>query len=226
MSLEIMDDLKIDDVPKELLEQYHRALEDIKVNQIGFFEPYEKQKDFFAKGLTDRERLFMAGNRLGKSLAGSFEVGYHLTGLYPDDWKGRRLNGPTTWWVAGEDGQSTRDTPQKLLLGTRQEPGTGSVPKHLILESKTARGVPDLLDYAVIEHVTGGKSYVYFKTYGKGRDRWQSADLGGVWFDEEQNREVYHEGITRNNTTKGPVIVTVNPSKGIEEGRSTVPFPH
>jgi len=203
-------------VPKELVERYAKILDEVKVNQIQFFNPYPKQKQFFESGAKHRERLFMAGNRLGKSMAGSYEVAYHLTGLYPDDWQGRRLDSPTVWWVAGEDGQSTRDTPQKLLLGTRQEPGTGTIPKHLIIESKTARGVPDLLDYAVVQH-KAGKSYVYFKTYGKGRDRWQSADLDGVWFDEEPDIDVYLEGITRTNTKMGPIIVTFTPLKGMSD---------
>ncbi len=215
--MENLTDEQLASLPKELVEKYAKALADIQFNKIEWFEPYAKQKEFFSAGAKYRERLFMAGNRLGKSLAGSFEVGYHLTGLYPEWWTGRRLEKPTTWWVAGEDGQSTRDTPQRLLLGTRQEPGTGAIPKNLILDAKTARGVPDLLDYAVVSHVSGGKSYVYFKTYGKGRDRWQSADLGGLWFDEEPDIDVYLEGITRTNTTLGPVIVTFTPLKGMSD---------
>ena len=43
-------------------------------NRLGDYAPYVKQKDFHAAGATFRERLFMAGNQLGKTWAGAFEV--------------------------------------------------------------------------------------------------------------------------------------------------------
>src|SRR5690349_4151884 len=55
------------------------------------FTPYPRQDEFFAAGAAYRERLFMAGNQLGKSLAGAVEVAYHLTGDYPSNWQGRRF---------------------------------------------------------------------------------------------------------------------------------------
>lgn len=35
----------------------------------------------------------MAGNQLGKTLAGGFEAAIHATGRYPDWWKGKRFDG-------------------------------------------------------------------------------------------------------------------------------------
>jgi hypothetical protein len=37
-----------------------------------------------------RERLLMAANQVGKTLAGAAEAAFHLTGRYPDWWEGRR----------------------------------------------------------------------------------------------------------------------------------------
>ena len=47
------------------------------------------QREFHEAGAVHRERLFMAGNQLGKTVAGSFEWAMHLTGDYPDWWNGR-----------------------------------------------------------------------------------------------------------------------------------------
>ncbi|MCH8173474.1 MAG: hypothetical protein IIA70_09250 [Proteobacteria bacterium] len=60
-------------------------------NQLRAYRPYTKQVEFHNAGRLHRERLFMAGNQLGKTLAGGMEVAMHLTGIYPDWWKGRVL---------------------------------------------------------------------------------------------------------------------------------------
>ena len=49
-------------------------------------ELYPKHMEFIKAGAINRERLFIAGNRVGKSILGSYEMVVHLTGLYPDWW--------------------------------------------------------------------------------------------------------------------------------------------
>ena len=83
---------------------------------------------------TARERLLMAGNQLGKTVAGGFEAAMHATGLYPAWWMGRRFERPTIAWVAGVTGESTRDNPQRILLGRPGQIGTGAIPKDAIVE--------------------------------------------------------------------------------------------
>src|SRR4051812_2846089 len=78
-------------------------------NKLARYTPYVKQAAFHAAGATYRERLFMAGNQLGKTISGGFEAAMHATGLYPEWWQGRRFAGPTKAWVAGVTGESTRD---------------------------------------------------------------------------------------------------------------------
>lgn len=162
----------------------------------------------------------MAGNQLGKTIAGGFEVAMHLTGLYPDWWDGRRFVEPTKWWAAGVTGESTRDNPQRVLVGPPQresEWGTGSIPGDLIVSSQRARGVPDALDSVVVKHVSGGESVVAFKSYEKGREKWQGETLHGVWFDEEPPTDIYTEGMTRTNATGGIVMITFTPLLGMSE---------
>src|SRR5512144_2902281 len=63
-------------------------------NRLALYVPYPKQAEFHAAGATYRERSFMAGNQLGKTLSGSAEAAIHLTGRYPDWWGGRVFDRP------------------------------------------------------------------------------------------------------------------------------------
>ena len=46
------------------------------------YQPYPKQREFHAAGAIHRERLLMAANQVGKTLAGACEAAFHLTGRY------------------------------------------------------------------------------------------------------------------------------------------------
>lgn len=203
-------------------EELHRLLEQEfeyrRTHQLECYKPYPKQLEFH--NCKKREILFQAGNQLGKTIAGSMQWAMHLTGQYFDGYSGRRFTTPVTLWAAGESGESTRDSIQKLLLGPPGDFGTGSIPKESIVDYKMARGVPDLVDYVVVQHGKvrkHDKSYLYLKSYGKGRERWQAVTIHGVWFDEEPDPDVYSEGVTRTNKHMGPVIITFTPLKGMSD---------
>ena len=49
----------------------------------------------------NRILCLMAANQVGKSETAAAATAYHLTGLYPDDWKGNRFNEPIEAWAAG-----------------------------------------------------------------------------------------------------------------------------
>jgi hypothetical protein len=70
-------------------------------NRLRDYRPYLKQQEFHAAGRGHRERLFMAGNQLGKTLAGGAEWAMHLTGRHPDWWRGRVFHAPVKLWAAG-----------------------------------------------------------------------------------------------------------------------------
>lgn len=194
-------------------------------NRLAAYRPYTKQRQFHAAGADHRERLFMAGNQLGKTIAGGAEWATHLTGRYPDWWQGRTFEKPVRFWAAGVTGESTRDNPQRILIGPPEQSeawGTGMVPADAIIEHTPARGVPNLLDSVVIRHggggdVQAGHSVLGFKSYEKGREKWQGETLDGVWFDEEPPLDIYTEGLTRTNATNGVTIVTFTPLLGMSE---------
>lgn len=201
-----------------LLEEKHKR--EVLSRRLREYAPYPKQAVFHRAGLIHRERLFMAGNQLGKTLAGAAEVSMHLTGLYPDWWEGRRWDRPTRWWAAGVTGESTRDNPQRLLIGPAgmaEQWGTGFIPGMDLADWSHARGVANLLDTVAVRHKTGGVSSLAFKAYEKGREKWQGETLDGLWFDEEPPLDIYTEGLTRTNATGGMVIVTFTPLLGMSE---------
>jgi phage terminase large subunit-like protein len=184
-------------------------------NKLAYYEPYAKQRDFHDAGAGHRERLFMAGNQLGKTIAGGFEASIHATGRYPDWWKGKRFDKPTVGWASGVTGESTRDNPQRILLGRLGQHGTGAIPADSIIETTAARGLAESVDIVKVQHVSGGTSLIAFKSYEKGREKWQGETLDWVWFDEEPPEDIYTEGLTRTNTTGGMVWMTFTPLLGI-----------
>ena len=211
----------LETLPLERLLQLQAKLEQFEAeNKIDRFEPYGKQREFFEAGKTHRERLFMAGNQLGKTIAGAAEMAYHLTGIYPDWWAGRRWDKPVRAWAASEDLTVTRDGVQRLLVGEPKDEamwGTGMVPKRYLLDWQRKPGVPNGLDSITVQHASGGKSYCGFKSYDQGRTKFQGETLDLVWFDEEPDRDIYDEGLTRTNATNGMVFLTFTPLKGMSD---------
>lgn len=193
-----------------------RRLEELRTNYgLMFYNPYVKQREFHERGALKRERLLMAGNKLGKTYSAGFEVAMHVTGIYPDWWTGYRCTKQNRWWVGSVTSELTRDGAQRILLGNVGRWGTGCIPKDLIVDIKRARGVPDAVETVLVRHTCGDVSQITFKAYSDGREAWQAEDLDGVWFDEEPPEDIYVEGVTRTNNTCGPVFLTFTPLLGM-----------
>lgn len=192
----------------------------LSTNKLKHYHPYAKQREFHCNGATHRERLFKAGNQLGKTVAGAAEVAMHLTGRYPDWWDGRRFDQPTIWLAGSESYELTRDGVQRLLVGPpdrEEEWGTGFIPAECLLARTRRMGVSNALDSVTVRHVTGGSSTILFKAYEQGRGKWQANTVNGVWFDEEPPLDVYLEGITRTNATRGIILLTFTPLLGLSD---------
>ncbi|MDK1377104.1 MULTISPECIES: terminase large subunit [unclassified Sinorhizobium] len=189
-----------------------------RTNLLKFYRPYAKQVEFHKAGAAYRERLFMAGNQLGKTLSGAAEAAMHLTGQYPDWWPGRRWGRAITMLAGSESYELTRDGVQRLMVGpplSEEDWGTGYIPKTAIADTTRRAGVSGTLDSVTVRHVSGGLSTLLFKAYEQGRGKWQANTVDYVWFDEEPPEDVYLEGITRTNATQGSIAVTFTPLKGM-----------
>lgn len=189
-------------------------------NRLATYRPYTKQAEFHALGATKRERLLMAANRFGKTQCGAAELAMHLTGRYPEKWDGKRFDKPIRAWAAGVTSESTRDVVQAKLIGPperAEEWGTGFVPHADLGDTFMGRGVANALDTVSVKHKAGGSSTLQFKSYERGREKWQGTALEVVWFDEEPPLDIYLEGLTRTNETGGIVYVTFTPLLGFTD---------
>jgi len=178
---------------------------------------YAKHWEFIKAGQSHRERLFMAGNRIGKTILGAYEVVAHATGQYPQHWEGRRFNRSVKIWIGGDTSISVRDIIQEKLLGKVGEFGTGMLPKDSIVSTKTKRNIPDAIETIQIKHISGGTSTIVFKTYEQGRELWQGTEIDVVWLDEEPPMEVYAEALIRTMTTNGILLLTFTPLNGMSD---------
>jgi phage terminase large subunit-like protein len=179
---------------------------------------YPVHMAFFEAGKVHRERLFFGGNRTGKTESvGGYETVLHLTGRYPDWWKGRRFDKPVDWWIGGDTATTVRDIIQFKLLGNVGDFGTGLIPGTLLIDTSNKRGVPDAVENIYVKHISGGRSVVQMKSYDQGREAWQGTEKHGVWMDEEPPINIYSEALIRTMTTNGMIILTFTPMLGMTE---------
>lgn len=181
-------------------------------------ELYPKHLQIFAGGKDCRERMFLAGNRIGKTEGvGAYETTLHLTGDYPKWWEGRRFATPISAWAAGKDSKTVREIIQFKLLGPQGDYGTGMIPGDSIIATSPKPGVPEAIESITVRHATGGKSRIMLKSYDQGRDSFVGTEQHIVWLDEECTRDIYVECLTRTMTTGGLVLVTMTPLLGLTD---------
>ena len=181
-------------------------------------------------GLPHRERLFIAANRVGKTEGvGAYETTCHLTGRYPNWWKGHRFDHAISAWAAGETNLTTRDILQAKLLGKivreagdRPEQaiglGTGMIPADAIRGARPKSGIPNAIETTWIRHVSGGTSVLVFKSYEQGPGAFAGTEQDLIWCDEEPPDDVYGEALIRTMATGGfkggLILLTFTPLNG------------
>lgn len=181
-------------------------------------ELYPKHIAFFAAGATYLERLFMAANRVGKTEgAGGLEMVYHLTGLYPAWWPGRRFSRPISAWAAGDTGKTVREIIQFKLLGPKHAIGTGLIPGECIVRTTSKSGVADAVDTIQVRHVSGGISTLNLKSYDQKRIAFQGSEQDVIWLDEEPPLDIYTECLLRTMTNQGLIMLTFTPLMGMSD---------
>lgn len=159
----------------------------------------------------------MAGNRNGKSHSGAAESSMHCTGRYPDWWEGRRFSHAVRGWASGVTNEMTRNVVQRKLFGSQGHFGTGFIPQSDIVDTVMSRGMPGAIDYANIRHVSGGTSWLSFKSYEQGREKFQSDDIDFAWLDEEPPQKIYTETLARTMDREGIVYITATPLMGMTD---------
>lgn len=205
------------------------------VQSLQFFRAAAKLANGYPK---HQERLYLAANRIGKTETAGFEVRNHLTGDYPKWWPGYRFDHPNHWWAAGDTMLTTRDIIQRALLGPHEgiplKKYEGMIESHLI-ESVTRKsgGVTNCVDTIYVQHVekvhgAPALSSLQFLSYDMGRRVFQGVERDGIWLDEEPpdgaeraeaeaqgSSDIYTECLLRLMTTKGLLISTFTPLRGL-----------
>jgi phage terminase large subunit-like protein len=192
--------------------------DDMKYNQLKYFRPFNHQLEFFSTGIHER-RGILAANRIGKTVSTCFETAMHLTGLYPDWWKGHRYDGPITAMVAGEGWSQVALVLQNELLGTQdvkitENLGSGAIPRECIITSTMRNDGANNIG-CEIKHKSGGNSYLLFANYTQEVRQLQGFKLNLAVFDEQPPDDFFSEIVTRTATTQGKVLCSFTPLKGL-----------
>lgn len=192
--------------------------DDMRWNQLAYFRPFEHQLKFFSTGASDR-RGILAANRVGKTVSTCYETAMHLTGQYPDWWKGKRFDKPITAMVAGEGWSQVALVLQNELLGTndvklRERIGSGAIPRaNIVVDTMRSDGANCM--GIEIRHSSGGKSYLLFANYTQEVRQMQGFKLNLAVFDEQPPDDFFSEIVTRTATTQGQVLCSFTPLKGL-----------
>lgn len=180
---------------------------------------YPKHMAFFAAGNSYRQRMFLAGNRTGKSDAAAYELTCHLTGLYPHWWVGKRFDTPIEAWASGDTANTTRNILQVAFLGpiltVESKQWCGMIPRRLIYDVTRKQGIPSAIQTIWVRHTTGGISTLDLLSYDQKREAFQGTAKHIILLDEEPPADIYAECLIRTMTTGGSVIVTMTPLMGL-----------
>jgi phage terminase large subunit-like protein len=171
---------------------------------------YPKHMEFFSAGRSYMERCFMAGNRVGKTFAGGYELACHACGFYQPWWPGRRFARPISCIAAGRTTKTTRDVLQRKLLGkptviskVKTIDGSGIIPPEWIGKPKWGQGGGDTIDSVPIRSLFGGWSELKFRSYEQGAGAFEGTEEDAILLDEEPTLEVYAEALIRLTSTTG-----------------------
>lgn len=216
---------------KELtpLEKFHRIADLMarrkKYHKLEYYKPYPFQIKFhnaigFGTERPAAQKVLMAGNGTGKTVCGGMDTAIHLTGRYPDWWKGHRFDRPIVSMIGGNTNEAVRDINQKTLFGDPSEPnalGSGTIPVDLIGKRSSKPGVPNAFDTVLVKHVSGGWSKAMFRAYEQGPKKHMGHRIHHGWLDEEPPQDIWSQYLRATISTGGILSLTFTPESGLTE---------
>lgn len=219
---------RFDELPTDAQKQLYQALSRLEAykrhNQRKWFKPDDWQNKAFDLGKTELHRGVIAGNRLGKSYMAAYEISLHLTGRYPDDWKGRRFEKPGINAVAlGFDfAQISRPgAMQSLICGPATDRGAGFIHKDEIVEIITrTRGV---IGTIYVQHYDSfgnkdGLSRLDFGAYSQGDECLMGASYDFGLIDEcPRDDSIFEQMKKRTWDVEGSTLCVFTPEKGLNK---------
>lgn len=187
------------------------------------FKPTPKQRELMELGARFKRRAIFAGNRVGKTVAGCAELTYHLTGCYPDGWKGYVFTRPIKAWCSSVTKEMTMGGLQEMLMGRPDGIGTGFLPWARIADYDRVPNVPGAVNRVRVKWGPEGdrESILTFKSYEQGRKSFQTERVDFILLDEEPPYPIYQECKMRVlGTTYDPgghILLTFTPLEGMTE---------
>lgn len=214
------DKLRLRDLIKERSDR-------IKYNylKVAANDAYPWQIDLANSTKNHGQLLAMCANQVGKTWAGAWITAIHLTGRYPEDWKGHRFTKPIKAWACGVSNDTVRDILQAQLLGEPGDEslkGSGFVPLEDIVDCVRKPQVPNAYQSATIKfhgphgNVIGA-SKLDFKSYEQGETKFMGRPMDWIWLDEQPDDNIYTQCITRTVATGGITMMTFTPESGMNE---------
>jgi phage terminase large subunit len=177
----------------------------VKENRIELYNTGKKvhKKQIAFHKSDKRIKAFFGGNRVGKTVAGAVEAVCHALGYS----RFRKLK-PSSGWVVSLSGDVQKEVAQKEILRW--------LPKKEISNIIVRHGRKDDLEGSLIEKIVlKNGQFIGFKTCEQGRESFQGASLGFIWFDEEPPLDIYQECQMRIIDQKGDMWFTMTPLKGL-----------
>jgi len=177
----------------------------LKENRLEIYNTgekiHKKQIDFHKSD--KRIKAFFGGNRVGKTVAGAVEAVCHALGYS----RFRKLK-PSSGWVVSLSGDVQKEVAQKEILKW--------LPKKEISNIIVRHGRKDDLEGSLIEKIVlKNGCFIGFKTCEQGRESFQGASLGWIYFDEEPPLDIYQECQMRIIDQKGDMWFAMTPLKGL-----------
>lgn len=190
-------------------------------NFIKYWEAFPKQKEIFQLWTPEVKTFgILGGNRSAKTETGAFIT---LAWALGKDY----FRNEKTWeyvkdlpipekknvnmWVVGLDFPTLRDVifREKFLAG-RNHPGLLPKDKKIIKVNEA--------DLQIFVEYNGRKAVITGKSAESGREKFQSASVDLIWFDEECEKEIADEGYQRTVDCAGKILLTLTPLIDIASG--------
>jgi phage terminase large subunit-like protein len=190
------------------------------LKQFVFYKPTPKQLAFHNASTTAGERMFLGGNRTGKTNAVCMEMAMHLTGVYPEWWQGYRFRRPINAISASISLKDTRDILQKKLFVGDIDDSMPPILHESYVLSKTHTTIAGAWDTVRISHISGGVSELKFKAFQQGESSFQGVKADFIHLDEVPNFRVYQEALIRTTSfdrEKTFLVVSMWPERGKDE---------
>lgn len=161
---------------------------------------------------------------LGKSYTGTYELSVHLTGRYPKDWEGLKIQhgrGINAVALGVDFTQIAKPLAmQELLIGPPSARGTGFIPKDDIVKMTPKMGVRDVVSTIYVKHydengVYDGDSRLDFGSYNQGDEVLYGAAYDFFLIDEcPRNDAIFEQCKKRTWSVNGAGMCVFTPEFG------------